>query len=57
MHFVNPVDNVHFVGAPLPGPDYPVLRVEGGQDVEQVKQGLPQPRTGHGVSLRLTAHS
>ena len=54
MHFVNPVDNVHFArAAPLPAPHYPVLRPERGQDVEQVKQGLPEPRTVHVVFLTL----
>ena len=54
MHFVNPVDDVHFVGAPLSAPDYPVLRPKGGQDVEQGNQGLPQTRTVHRVFLAFT---
>ena len=49
MHFVNPVDNVHFIRGPLPGPHYPVLGPQRGQDVEQVKEGPPQPVTVHRV--------
>ena len=51
MHFVNPVDNVHFTGAPLPAPDNPVLSPERGQDVKEVEQGRPEPLTVHGVFL------
>ena len=49
MHFANPVDNVHFIRAPLPAAHYPVLGPQRGQDAEQVDQGPPEPRTVHPV--------
>ena len=51
MHFANPVDDVHFTVSPLPAPDHPVLSPERRQDVEEVKQGLPQTWTVHDVFL------
>lgn len=51
MHFVNPVDNVQFIGAPLPAADNPVLGPERRQDVEEVEQGPPEPVTVHAVFL------
>ena len=55
MHFDNPVDNVHFIRAPLPGAHYPVLGPQRGQDAEQVDQGPPEPRTVHPVFRRIRA--